>query len=65
MGKTCKKKNGLSNFLKMQQRTLKHNAQLKKKSFFSLKMWKTVIQGQNHTKHKVEPSLNLDFFYFS
>jgi hypothetical protein len=49
----------------MQQRTLKHNAQLKKKSFFSLKMWKTVIQGQNHTKHKVEPSLNLDFFYFS
>jgi len=32
--------------------------------FYSFKMWKTLIHGQNHTKHKIERSLSLDLFYF-
>jgi len=40
-----------------------HNFKKKKKKF-NLKMWKVFIHGQNHTKHKMGPSLSLDPFYF-
>jgi hypothetical protein len=37
---------------------------LSKYFYFFLKMWKILIHGQNYTKHKVGPRLNLDSLYF-
>jgi hypothetical protein len=69
--KTRRKKNAKRKANYQVRISLKCNKELKnimhnffKNCFFSLKMWKVFIHGQNHTKHKVGPNLSLDPFYF-